>query len=346
MSIIYRMLMVALLLLCGAAAWVYVHYQQWLQQPLNFTDARQRVLEVPLGSNLHRIAADLEAAGVLQHGWLLMLHARFHNQSDHIRAGEYRLALDTTPQELMDKLLSGEVIQHSFTIVEGWTFKQLLEALGDQEPLSHTLADTPHADILALINASEQHPEGLFLAETYHYPRGLSDVDFLRRAYTSLQHLLQQEWRQRARSLPLKTPYEALILASIIEKETALLAERAKIAGVFVRRLKRRMRLETDPAVIYGLGDSFDGNLRRRDLRRDTPYNTYIHRGLPPTPIAISGRSAIVAVMHPEAGDALFFVARGDGSHQFSATYKEHRKAVRKYQLKRRQQPKKKAAGG
>ena len=343
MSIIYKMLLIAVVLVFAAVAWGYVYYQQWLHQPLNLTNKQYRVLQVQPGSNLFRITRNLEAVGVLQHGWMLMLHARLYNQSNLIRAGEYQLTVGATPLDLMDKLLSGDVIQYHLTIIEGWTFKRLLEALHDQEPLLHTLIDTPPEEILVRIGAPVQHPEGLFLAETYYYPRGLSDVDLLRRAYNALQRALQQEWQQRDLNLPFKAPYEALIIASIIEKETALQAERAKISGVFVRRLKKRMRLETDPTVIYGLGERFDGNLRRRDLRTDTPYNTYMHHGLPPTPIAISGRSSIIAAMHPEEGDALFFVARGDGSHQFSATYKEHLKAVRKYQLKRR---KRKVTGG
>ena len=341
MRIALKLLLPALLFVVGATGWIYVEYQHWLEQPLVIND--QRILTVPSGSNLRKVIAELESAGVITSGWLLLAHARLYGQSHRIQAGEYRLAVGVTPRSLLDQLVSGDVIQYAFTIVEGWTFRQLRKALDAESTLVHSLTGVSAEQLMALIGSPDLHPEGQFLAETYHYPKGLTDVDFLRRSHLALQWALSDAWDQRAPDLPLSSPYQALILASIIEKETALAEERPQIAGVFTRRLTKRMRLEADPSVIYGLGDRFDGDLRSRDLRTDTPYNTYTRRGLPPTPIAIIGRSAIEAALHPLAGDMLYFVAKGDGSHQFSATYREHRQAVRKYQLKRR---KSKVSGG
>ncbi len=238
--------------------------------------------------------------------------------------------------EFMDQILSGKVIQYSITIVEGWNIYQLLDVLKADPHIKQTLQGLSHKQIMQRIGYPEMHPEGRFYPDTYHFPKGLTDVEFLQRAYGAMQQKLAAEWEKRAVGLPYKTPYEALIMASIVEKETGLPSERQAIAGVFVRRLEKRMRLQTDPTVIYGLLPNFDGNIRRRDLRRDTPYNTYRRRGLPPTPIAMPGGDAIHAALHPADGDKLYFVSRGDGSHHFSATLEEHNRAVIKYQLKGR----------
>jgi UPF0755 protein len=219
--------------------------------------------------------------------------------------------------------------------VEGWTFRQLLSALRRHEAVRDTLDGLSDEAIMARLGYPGKHPEGRFLPETYQFPRGTSDLEFLRRAYDGMQRALAAAWQGRAEDLPLDSPHEALVLASIVEKETGLASERARIAGVFVRRLRRGMRLQTDPTVIYGLGEAFDGNLRRRDLAADTPYNTYTRAGLPPTPICLPGKAAIEAVMHPAHGTSLYFVARGDGSHQFSDTLEAHNRAVQKYQLNR-----------
>jgi UPF0755 protein len=227
------------------------------------------------------------------------------------------------------------VISYSFTLVEGWTFQQVLEAVREQEALQGTFENLTAEAIMERLGHPGEHPEGRFLADTYHFPRGTTDLALLQRAYGAMQEFLQQEWDRRAADLPFKTPYEALILASIVEKETAVAEERPQIAGVFIRRLRKGMKLQTDPTVIYGMGERFDGNIRRRDLSENTPYNTYVHRGLTPTPISMPGRDAIRAVLHPADGKSLYFVAKGDGSHYFSATLQEHNKAVRKYQLKR-----------
>ena len=238
-----------------------------------------------------------------------------------------------TPAELLDTLVRGDVRQYSFTIVEGWTYRELLRAIADHEALEVTTAYEDWPGVLEALEAEFDSPEGLFLPETYRFPRGTTDVDLLKQAYSLMQSALAEEWEGRASGLPLATPYEALTLASIIEKETALASERPLIAGVFVRRLEKRMRLQTDPTVIFGLGESFDGNLTRSHLRTDTPYNTYTRRGLPPGPIALPGRAAINAALNPAPGETLYFVATGlgDGSHKFSVTNAEHEAAVAEY---------------
>ncbi|HEY0180747.1 MAG TPA: endolytic transglycosylase MltG [Dokdonella sp.] len=252
-----------------------------------------------------------------------------------LHAGEYALPPGLTPRELLRRMIAGEVLQHRFTIVDGWTFRQLRLALAAEPGLAQTLpglADDELARRLGIDGA----PEGWFLPETYAWIKGDSDLDLLARAHLAMRKTLDALWPARAdAAAALDTPYHALILASIVEKETAQPNERALIAGVFLRRLRSGMRLQTDPSVIYGLGDRYDGNIHRRDLEADTPYNTYTRDGLPPTPIALPGRAALEATLHPAPGDALYFVARGDGSHEFSATLEAHNRAVQKYQLHR-----------
>jgi len=234
---------------------------------------------------------------------------------------------------LLAKMAAGEVIQHHFTIVEGWTFAQLRDALTHDAGLKQTLATTDDAGIMRMLDAPGTLPEGWFLPETFNYVKGMDDADILHRAHKAMQETLDKLWAERAPELPLQSPYQALILASIVEKETARADERPLIAGVFLHRLKLGMKLQTDPTVIYGLGAAFDGNLHRSDLESDTPFNTYTRDGLPPTPIALPGMLALEAGLHPAPGDALYFVARGDGSHEFSATLEEHNLAVQKFQL-------------
>ena len=238
-------------------------------------------------------------------------------------------------RQLLEMLVQGRAVQHSFTLIEGWTFRQLRQQLARLEPLAQTLAGQPDAEIMRQLGQSGLHAEGRFAPDTFFFQRGQRDLDLLRRAFEEQQRRLTQVWEQRQAGLPLKTADQALILASLVEKETGLASERPEIAGVFIRRLQLGMRLQTDPAVIYGLGDAFDGNLRRADLQADTPYNSYTRAGLPPTPIAMPGRAALLAVVRPASGTALYFVARGDGSHQFSATLDEHNRAVARYQLKK-----------
>jgi UPF0755 protein len=255
-----------------------------------------------------------------------------------VHAGEYEIAAGTTPKQLLDKFVSGEVLLYSMTIVEGWTFRELMAAIAASPLLEHTIVYEDWPATLESFDAAATHPEGLFLPETYRFPKGTTDVDLLQQAFDLMQTTLDAEWEGRDEGLPITSPYEALILASIVEKETALAAERPRIAGVFTRRLQKRMRLQTDPTVIYGIGVDFNGNLTRRDMRTDTPYNTYTRRGLPPTPIALPGKAAIHAAVHPEDGNELFFVATGlgDGSHKFSETKAEHDAAVQEYLARQR----------
>ncbi|MEQ9396868.1 endolytic transglycosylase MltG [Haliea sp.] len=308
--------------------------QRW-SAPLNLPE-NGLVMSVQPGDSLRSVARRLHDQGVLPHPELLVAWARYHGLDARIRRGEYRLVPGLSAESLLDLLVSGQVIQYQVTLPEGIVLSRALAILAAEPTLEAVLDGTDDPRLLQLV-APHEAPEGLFLPESYRYERGASDLDILRRAHDALQRALAAEWEQRAPDLPYATPYEALIMASIIERETGVPEEREEIAGVFVRRLELGMRLQTDPTIIYGLGESFDGNLRRRHLRdAGNLFNTYRHGGLPPTPIALPGRAAIHAALQPAAGDALFFVARGDGTHEFNATLEGHERAVRKYQLQRR----------
>ena len=295
-------------------------------------------LTVASGTPLRRVSADLSKRGLLPHPWLLDLYASASGDATRIRAGEYQLTLGMTPLALIDKLVLGQVFLHQLTIVEGWRFVDLLGVVREHPAIQSGALDG--AAIMEQLGEPGLHPEGQFFPDTYFFPRGTTDVELLRRAHESLKTRLSKAWEARSPDTTLSNPYEALILASIIEKETALPSERKLISGVFHQRLRRRMRLQTDPTVIYGLGAAFDGNLRRHDLEADTPYNTYTRAGLPPTPIALPGAASIEAAVAPELTDAVYFVAtgRGDGSHYFSATLEQHEQAVRDY-LERTRRP-------
>ena len=297
---------------------------------------QQTIFLIKSGSNIKSIAQDLSLLKVIEDPWLFILLAKLKGVETRVRAGEYQIESGQTADELLDVFTRGNSIQYSFTVIEGWSFRQLLTAIAEDPIIEHTLRDKSDAEIMTLLGYPDQHPEGLFFPDTYRFPKGTRDIDFLRRSYQVMQNHLTREWEQRALDLPLKSSYEALILASIIEKETGAAFERPLISAVFTERLRRNMRLQTDPTVIYGLGDTFDGNLRRRDLVNDNPYNTYTRHGLPPTPIAMPGIAALQAVMHPADGDSLYFVSRGDGSHYFSATLREHELAVDKFQRGKR----------
>ena len=315
-----------------ALVWLAIHLNRALDRPLAFGGEVRHHIIAP-GTSFSDIVAELEHAGILADARVLEIHARWSGLAGGVQAGEYAIDPAMTPRELLELLLSGKVVQHSLTLVDGWTFDEVLDVLRSTPELDDTLGtDVGHAEIMSELGYAGVHPEGRFLAETYHFPRGTSDVAFLRRAYRSMEDFLNDAWEDRAPDLPYDSPIDALIVASIVEKETGRAEERAEVAGVFVRRLRKNMRLEADPTVIYGLGEDFDGDLRKRDLRRDTPYNTYLHKGLPPTPIAMPGTASIRAALHPLAGETLFFVAKGDGSHYFSATYREHLEAVARYQ--------------
>jgi UPF0755 protein len=259
--------------------------------------------------------------------------ARALGKVRNVKAGSYEISQPVTPLQLLEKLTRGDVTQAEVRLIEGWTFAQFRAALDQSPDLRHDTKGQDDAQILARLQATEKHPEGLFFPDTYLFGKGASDFAVLRRAYRAMQRHLKEEWETRDASAPYKTAYDALIMASIIEKETGREAERAKVSRVFVSRLQRSMRLQTDPAVIYGLGDAFDGNLTRAQLEADNPYNTYKMTGLAPTPIALPGFASIEAALHPDAGNFLYFVARGDGSSEFSATLDEHLAAVRRYQL-------------
>ncbi len=311
-------------------------------QMLSFTNSEvnlpreDTVFLIKSGSNIKAIAQDLAMQKIIEDPWLFILLAKLKGVETRVRAGEYSLEAGQTPNDLLQTFTEGSSIQYSFTVIEGWTFRQMLAELAQDPIIEHSVDGKTDAEIMALIGAPGQHPEGMFFPDTYRFPKGTSDIDFLRRAYQVMQKHLEREWGQRDKDLPLETSYEALILASIIEKETAVGFERPMIAGVFTQRLKRKMRLQTDPTIIYGLGESFDGDIRFRDLKKDTPYNTYLHSGLTPTPIALPGLDSIRAALHPAQTDALYFVSKGDGTHQFSATLEEHNDAVNRYQLKGR----------
>lgn len=334
---LHRVLGILLMTAALAVGWFWQDYRGFLDTPMKLPEQGLVYLFEP-GSSAGQLASGLAAQGVLDKPLYLRLYARQSGQAAELRAGEYRLQPGLTPRGLLALLVSGQTVQHPLTLVEGWNFREVRQALAADPVLVHTIGDLDDQAVMALLGHPGQHPEGRFFPDTYRFPRGTTDVEFLRRAYSRMQQVLDAAWAQRADGLPLDNPEQALVLASIVEKETGVPEERAEIAGVFVRRLQRGMRLQTDPTVIYGLGEGFDGDLRRRDLTRDTPYNTYTRRGLPPTPICMPGRAAIEAALHPADGTALYFVARGDGSHQFSATLEEHNAAVRRYQLKARRQ--------
>jgi UPF0755 protein len=327
----------ALSLLAAVAigGWLWQRYQGFAGTPIALAGT-ERILAVERGDGFQDILGKLRALGV-QEGSDLEWKALAHEMQviSRLQVGDYAIRHGITPRELLLKLESGKVIQHRFTIVEGWNLRELRAALARDEVLEQRARDMDDAALMAELGHPGRHPEGRFLPETYHFTRGQSDLDVLRRAALAMDKALADVWAMRAKDVPLETPEQLLILASIIEKETGKVSERPEIAGVFSRRLKLGMRLQTDPTVIYGMGSAYAGNIRRSDLTTDTPYNTYTRAGLPPTPIAMPGRAALMAAAQPADGDALYFVARGDGSHVFSASLAEHNRAVACHQLRR-----------
>lgn len=318
---------IAVAVVAGAAG-RYLLFQQRLNAPLNLQTSY--VLNVEPGSNFTRLLRQLRADGIVDNQDLLY-YVRYHKLANRIRAGEYELVAGMTPLAMLQLLLDGKVIEYQVRIGEGWTLREALRVLQAHPAIRVTLdADDPVALQTAL--GTTQYPEGAIFPETYNFTRGTTDVELLQRANNLMQSILAQAWAERDAGLPYASEYDVLIMASIIEKETGLASEQPEIAGVFVRRLQQGMRLQTDPTVIYGI-ENFDGNITRQHLQTDTPYNSYTRDGLPPTPIALPGRGAIFASVHPAEGEALYFVAKGDGSHYFSATLEEHNAAVRRYQL-------------
>lgn len=310
--------------LAAAAVW-------WANAPIALREATVDFRITPK-SSLRSAAAQMQEAGVDINADLLALLARWQGGATGIKAGSYSVKRGITPNQLLTKLVRGEVTQGEVLLVEGWTFRQWRARLDQHPDLKHATLGLSEAEIANRLGIDGGKLEGWLLPDTYLFDKQSSDIELLARAHRAMKNKLDLAWNERAPGLPYKTPYEVLIMASIVEKETGRSDDRAQVAGVFVNRLRKGMLLQTDPTVIYGLGETFDGNLRKRDLQTDTPYNTYARSGLPPTPIAMPGLASIQAALHPSANDMLYFVARGDGSSHFSRTLDEHNKAVSKYQ--------------
>ncbi|MDG2969985.1 endolytic transglycosylase MltG [Pseudomonas extremaustralis] len=318
-------------LLLGVCAW---KLDAALKQPLNV--AEEQLLDVPAGATPTGTFNRLEADGVLDGAFWLRLYWRFNLDGQPLHSGEYRMTPGMTAQGLIGLWQRGEVVQYSLTLVEGWNFRQVRQALAKHEKIVQNLAGLSDSEVMDKLGHPGVFPEGRFFPDTYRFVRGMTDVEFLKKAYNRLDDVLAQEWSKRAADAPYTDPYQALIMASLVEKETGVPEERGQIAGVFVRRMKIGMLLQTDPTVIYGLGERYNGKLTRAHLKEANPYNTYMVAGLPPTPIAMVGREAIHAALNPVPGSSLYFVARGDGSHIFSDDLDAHNAAVREFQLKRR----------
>ena len=318
-------------LLLGFSAW---KLDSALKQPLNLT--QEQLLDVPAGSTPTGTFNRLEADGVLDGAFWLRLYWRFNLDGQPLHSGEYRMTPGLTAEGLIGLWQRGEVVQYSLTLVEGWNFRQVRSALAKHEKIVQTLSGLSDSQVMDKLGHPGVFPEGRFFPDTYRFVRGMTDVEFLKKAYNRLDDVLAQEWSKRAADAPYTDPYQALIMASLVEKETGVPEERGQIAGVFVRRMKIGMLLQTDPTVIYGLGERYNGKLTRAHLKEANPYNTYMIAGLPPTPIAMVGREAIHAALNPVSGSSLYFVARGDGSHIFSDDLDAHNAAVREFQLKRR----------
>lgn len=331
------LLSLALLTALASSATVYLAWQ-WLHEgPLH--EDNQNTLEITIqsGQSLGKLATELSNEQWLRHPKVWLAYARYKGLATQIQAGRYRLEADFSPVQLLNKFVDGDVELRQLRVIEGSRYADMLQIVRGNAAIEQTLTDWSEDALKKILGlAPEMALEGWFYPDTMLFAEGTTDISLLKAGYARMQEVLASEWQRKADNLPYETAYEALIMASIVEKETGRASERAEIAGVFVRRLNKRMRLQTDPTVIYGLGPDFDGNIRYRHLREDTPYNTYTRAGLPPSPIALPGRAAIHAALHPADGETLFFVAKGDGSHYFSRTLEEHEKAVREYQLKRR----------
>jgi UPF0755 protein len=311
--------------LSAVAAW------QWLRSPLSLA-APSVELSIEPGTNPAEVARAWVAAGVQTDARALYQWFKWSGRAKQIRAGSYEVQAGITPRELLDKMVRGDEVLEQLRLIEGWNWRQVRAALAAAPALRPKTAPMSDAELMAALGEPGVAPEGRFFPDTYAYSRGVSDLTVLKRAHAAMRKRLAAAWGERASGLPLKTPDEALILASIVEKETGTSGDRAKVAAVFINRLRVGMPLQTDPTVIYGLGEAFDGNLRKRDLVTDTPFNTYTRRGLPPTPIAMPGAASLQAALNPAATKALYFVARGDGSSEFSDDLDAHNRAVNKYQ--------------
>ncbi len=327
MRLLLRGLLALALLAAAAALGIVV----WLKQPLTLAEGTVR-FSVEAGMSPREIAQGWVAAGVQTDEFLLYEWFRWSGEARRIRAGTYEIGRGITPPGLLRKMVNGLTVNSTVRFVEGWTFRQLRAELAAAEGLKPTTRAMSDAELMVALGAPGVAPEGRFFPDTYSFAPGTSDLAVLRQAYAAMQRQLDEAWGARDPQTPLKSASEALTLASIVEKETGIEADRALVAAVFVNRLRLGMALQTDPTVIYGLGERFDGNLRKRDLLADSPYNTYLRPGLPPTPIALPGRASLLAAVRPQASKALYFVARGDGSSEFSVTLADHNRAVNKYQ--------------
>jgi UPF0755 protein len=304
----------------------------WSRQPIIQAGGEAIAFTVTAGSGARGAAQEIAKSGVPVQPVLLEALARLSGKGGRIKAGSYELEPGMSPTRLVEQLVRGEFAQHSLVVIEGWTFRQMRQAVADNAALKHDTLKLSDAELLAKVAPDYQQPEGLFFPDTYLFAKGASDLQIYKRAHALMRKKLEEGWANRAPDLPYKAPYEALVMASIVEKETGQKADRDLIAGVFVNRLRKGMLLQTDPTVIYGMGERYQGNIRKRDLQTDTPYNTYTRVGLPPTPIALPGAAALAAALNPARTDALYFVARGDGTSHFSGSLSEHNQAVNKYQ--------------
>lgn len=333
LGLLAKLLFLAVLGAGFVAVAIYNDYHAALNEPLAIGE-KPVIYSVEPGTSFRTVVTDLRERGWWNHPARYFLwQVRQRDIGGKLKTGEYEIVPGMTALQLMDHLVSGRTVQYKVTLLEGWTFAQVRAEIEKSDVLRQTLKGLDDAVVMERLGHPGQHPEGRFFPDTYNVTRKTTDLELLRRAHERMQEVLREAWEKRADALPYRNAEEALIMASIVEKETGLAAERPQIASVFVQRLKRGMRLQTDPTVIYGVGKSYDGDIRRKDLETDTPYNTYTRDGLPPTPIAMPGKDAIEAALNPAATDALYFVARGDGSHVFSRTLEEHNRAVAKYQL-------------
>lgn len=330
MKRIWAAMAVVVVLGVAGVAGGYAVWQQKLSAPLTIEEPV--LYQVPSGAGFSRVVGELEAQGVISDGWAFRLLIKLSPEElPDLRSGEYQLTPDMNGRELMALLDSNDVVTYPLTFPEGWTFAQMRELLAAAPKLEQRTADMSDEEVMALLGREGTHPEGWFFPDTYRYHLGMSDVDILQQSLNRMERMLEEAWAERADDLTIDSPYEALIMASLIERETGAPDERREIAGVFKRRMERGMRLQTDPTVIYGMGERYEGQITYADLREATAYNTYVIDGLPPTPIAMPGEASLEAAVNPLPGDTLYFVARGDGSHQFSRTLREHNNAVNRY---------------
>jgi UPF0755 protein len=323
-----------LLFISFTAGWAWMDYRTALETPV--VKDNPAVIEIVKGDSMDRIAGKLAEQHLKVSPFWFKVIALRNLTAAKLKTGEFEFAVGLTLPEIIDQIAAGKTRQHSITFPEGWKLTDILNALNNNPYIEHTLRDASPDAIRARLGIMEDHAEGLFFPDTYFFEKNMTDVSLLKRAYDKMQAVIEEEWPQRSADLPLASPYEALILASIIEKETGTDDERSLIAGVMTRRLKNDIPLQTDPTVIYGMGTDYQGNIGEQDLKKPTPYNTYSIKGLPPTPIAMPGRKAIRAALHPDHGDSLYFVAKGDGTHVFSSTLQEHNRAVEQFQKQKK----------